>query len=123
MATPQKLRPQEVELTWECALPGCPHSGEGLAQLCSCWRQGRSDGVGGTQGHILGPAPWVSGRPGMTSSFSRCYPWCYWGVGRLSLLPTPEWGVVGDWKNLNFLLKPSKPLGVWDVLGGCQVGG
>lgn len=43
----------------------------------------------------------VSGRPGVTSSFSWCYPWCYWGVGAPS--PTLEWGMLGDWKHLNFL--------------------
>lgn len=58
--------------------------------------------MGGVRGRVLLTPLWVSGRPGATSSFSWCYPWCYWGVGAPPL-PTPELGMLGDWKHLNFL--------------------
>lgn len=61
--------------------------------------------MGGTQGHILGSAPRVSGRPGVTSSFSRCYPWCYWGVGEASSPSHIGMGDDGGLEELELFIK------------------
>lgn len=62
-----------------------------------------TDSVGARWGMSAGrPSSPVGLREaGATSSSSWCYPWCYWGVGAPS--PTPERGMLEDWKHLNFL--------------------
>lgn len=101
MASPQKPRPQEeAELTWgwHC-LETALQRGVGLLSTL------RLSEVGGRVGGV-----WDTSSPARGSQGGRMRPHLSYGAipgatGVCGSLPspTPEWGMLGDWKHLNFL--------------------